>query len=269
MNARHCNVCGRDAGFPNVRRAQSKNERDALDQRVSSANASSLARGVSHQLNAFKAAVDSSSAVMNRSLGALSEWLNGSNELFVTFHKQVAYLGRHPQDNEWDPQREAAEAAINPYVYGDISYAALSLDGRGMTYYGDYAVTLSTFLIDDRSSVFEENPYHFNRTHHITIGQPVPVGYRAIWFDRSDLAVAKLHSKIDQNTVSDDFPNILMEDRRDQPDCDYVEVHIYGAVHRKSISRVEGPLPITRADKALYRQAAKKLKELGAQMVAI
>jgi hypothetical protein len=203
---------------------------------------------------------------MNRSLGSLSEWINGSNDLFLSFHKQVHLLKRHPQENEWDPQREAAEAAINPYAFQEINFAALSLDGTGMTYYGEYAVTLSTYSIDERASVFEENPFNFNRNHHLTSGKPVPHGYRATWAQRDMLATAKLHSSIKPAMTADDFALVLMEDRRSESDCDFIEVHIYGDVNRKGIERVIGPMPDERRKRAIFNQARRKLIELGAKV---
>src|ERR1700722_10848443 len=132
LSRRECAVCNTDAGFPNVRVARREREADALTARYSDAIVSAEARGALPELKSFEAAVGTSKAVMNRSLGALSNWLNGPSELFLTFHKQVKYLGRVPHETEWDQQREAAEAAINPYYYQELNFAALTLDGRGL-----------------------------------------------------------------------------------------------------------------------------------------
>src|ERR1700722_16002205 len=88
-NKRECAVCNTDAGFPNVRVARRQSEADALATRYKEALNSAKVRGISAELHAFEAAVSSSKAVMNRSLGALSDWLNGTSELFLSFHNQV------------------------------------------------------------------------------------------------------------------------------------------------------------------------------------
>ena len=54
-----------------------------------------------------------------------------------------------------------------------------------------------------------------------------------------------------------------MEDPRDQPNCDYVEVHIYGPVNRASIEKVVGPKPASRADQLIWRRTARALCKLG------
>lgn len=201
---------------------------------------------------------------MNRSLGALSSWLNGPSELFLTFHNQVKHLGRTPDETEWDQQREAAEAAINPFYYQELNFAALTLDGRGMLYYGPYSVTLKSVTIEDRASVFERNPFYFNKIHHVVAGQAPPSGYRSSWEERGRLAVAKLQADIMPGCTEIQFPDILMEPRRSESDCDFVEVHIFGPVNRLGIERIVGPEPTSRPDRLIWKQVARKAREYGA-----
>jgi hypothetical protein len=58
-----------------------------------------------------------------------------------------------------------------------------------------------------------------------------------------------------------------MEPRRDKPDCDYIEVHIYGPLHCAAIQSVRGPVPKDRADRVLWQQVKRKLGKLGASWV--
>ncbi len=132
-----------------------------------------------------------SSIVMNRRLGPLYDWITGSDPLLRTFHRQVE-LGRPPGEDEWNAQREAAESAVLPYCYQDISFAALSPDGRGLNYYGPYIVTLDPKLIGHRTSLFERNPFYFLRMHGVVAGTLPPVGRRSRWRQRRCLALAKL-----------------------------------------------------------------------------
>lgn len=264
LNRRECAICNTDAGFPNVRVARREREAEALTARYNNAMVSARARSVLPELLAFEAAVGASKAVMNRSLGALSNWLNGPTELFLTFHNQVKHLGRVPNETEWDQQREAAEAAVNPYCYQELSFAALTLDGQGMLYYGPYSVTLKSITIEDRASVFEQNPFYFNRVHHVVAGQSPPLGYRSPWAERGRLAVAKLQADIVPGCTSAQFPDILMAPRRSESDCDFVEVHIFGPVNRLGIDRIVGPEPTNRADRLVWKQLARRAKEYGA-----
>lgn len=264
LHLRDCPVCNTPAGFPNVKVADSAKEVEALTVRYDNAMASAKARGLVFDVLAFENAVATTSeAVMNRSLGALSTWLNGQSELFYSFWHQVRYLGRQLTETEWDQQRGAAEAAINPYYYENLNFAALTLDGQGMFYYGPYSVILKSLHIEDRASVFEKNPFSFCKTHHVVAGQAPPSGYRASWKDRARLAVAKLQPQISPGRP---FADIVMEARRGEPDCDFVEVHVFGPIHRLAIERIVGPEPKRRADRTTWRQIVRKAKELGAEV---
>jgi hypothetical protein len=270
LTQRECPVCNTVAGFPNVRAADRVKEVDALTARYNDALASARARNVLPELSAFEAAVArSSKAVMNRSLGALSTWLNGDSPMFYSFHYQVRYQGRVPAETEWDEQRGAAEAAINPFYYQELNYAALTLDGLGMAYYGPYAVTLKSITIDDRASVFEQNPIYFCKIHHVVAGKSPALGYRATWADRGRLAAAKLQPSVAPGCDVHSFPHILMESRRDASDCDFVEVHIFGPINRLGIERIVGPQPAQRVDRATWKQAMRMAKNYGAVVEVI
>ncbi len=206
---------------------------------------------------------------MNCSLGALCNWLNAESPLFLSFHKQVEFLGRMPNETGWDQQREAAESAINPFCFRELNFAALSLDRLGMTYYGQYSVTLKSLTIEDRASVFEQNPFVFNQVHHVVAGQKPPCGYRATWPGRAKLAVAKLHPALEPGSSPASFALVLMEPRRSASDCDFMEVHIFGPINRAGIERIIGPEPKTRQDRALWKQASRKARALGAEVETV
>jgi hypothetical protein len=257
-------VCTADVGYPNVRAAQQSQEIDALKARVLHAEVSARAHNAETELAGFAKSVASARAVMNRSLGTLHAWLNSANPLFVAFHQQVRSGTRYAGDDVWDQQRISAENTVNPIYFDQLNFAALSLDRTGLTHYGQYCVILKDNLIAHRSSVFEENPFIFCRRHSIISGQPAPVGYRATWADRPHLAVAKLGGKIGSGTLTSSFPDILMEPLRGDPNCDFIEVHVFGPIHIAAIEHVRGPRPAEAADRALWKQAKRKLKSLGA-----
>jgi hypothetical protein len=264
--AKDCPVCQTPAGFPNVRVASREAETEGLKQRVESARSSARARGSVAQLEAFEAAVENSHAVMSRRVESLQDWMQAQNPLWYSFHRQVE-MGRIPNEDPWDEGRESAEAAINPYTYREMNFAALSLDGAGITSYGPFGLTLRDADIEDRTTVFEENPFFFNKKHHVIAGQTPPKGYRSVWGERARLAIAKLHSKISSGTPSTEFATILMEDRREESDCDFVEVHIYGAVNRQSITRVVGREPAKVPDRLIWKSVRRQLVEQGAEVL--
>jgi hypothetical protein len=262
--ARHCVVCDFDVGYPNVRLAERPEEVAALVSRAAAARTTANARDIESELIAFAKSVQISKAVTNKSLGALHSWLTDANPLMITFHQQVRAKLRIPEENIWDQQRASAENTVNPNFYEHISFGALTLDHFGLTHYGPYSISLKEDLITRRTSVFEENPFLFCQRHAIISGQPIPIGYRTVWSNRQELAVAKLESKVQKGQGLTAFTNILMEPRRDDPNCDFIEVHIFGTIHKAVIEHVAGPMPREDADRALWKKVKRQLNGLGA-----
>ena len=207
---RYCPACSTDAGFPNVRYATDVSERLALKQRLEAAQISVAARGCEQAWRDFIAAAADSRAILSRDLGALDTLVKSENALYIGFHKQVRSGARVAEQNQWDHGRTAAESTVLPLFFEHVNYAALSLDGRGLAAYGEYFISLKTRLIEDRSSVFEENPFTFCRRHRIIAGEAAPLGYRAPWASRGELAGAKLYPKINAVTTKNEYPQILL-----------------------------------------------------------
>jgi hypothetical protein len=235
-------------------------EMEAFEERAREQEKLAERNGFGDTLRKFEGAVAQSVAVICRSLGKVSELVSNDNELFATFYQLVGADARLPENNEWDRIRQAVESLLFPFYFTEIRFACLSLDGRGVSYYGGYCVTLKDASIRDRASVFEENCVVFMRGRRIA--DPLPVGYRAGWAKRGRLAVAKLGSKVSSRTLIGDFPSLLVNAAQAEPD--FVEVHIFGPVNRRAIARVVGMIPSRRQDKALLKSLKRKLGEVGA-----
>src|SRR5437764_605412 len=137
-----CIVCGGDVGFPNVRAAENAAEEAALAARLRAAKTTASARGVLNVLEDFGCAVEKSQAVLARPLGDLDSFVKSKNALYVNFHSQVRAGGRTPENNDWDRGRAAAESTVHPLYFERINYTALSLNGIGVRWWGDYSITL-------------------------------------------------------------------------------------------------------------------------------
>lgn len=259
FHARSCYACSSDAGFPNVRAAKSRAEREALKKRVYDARVSTRARKCDRMLDEFGRKVDSSCAVICRSLEIIKDLVESENKLYVSFYRQIESGGRLPEDNEFDRGRASIDEALFPLYISDIVFAALSLNQKGVGgKYGRYAVVLREDMIRLRATTFEENPFDFVKKHTIALGSGIPVGYRPTWEERSQLAMAKLHHKITPSTTEDDFAAILLNSK------DFVEVHIFGSISRKAISKVTGPKPRNATEEVLLKSIRTKLKLFGA-----
>lgn len=261
-HVRHCVVCGADAKVPNVRAAGKEEEVRALQLRVADAQTDALTHGYDAILKDFGDAVSGSVAVICRALGKVSELLSSDSQLFGTFYQGISSDTRLPEDNEWDRIRQAVDSLLFPFYYQELRFAALSIDGSGVTGYGEYCVVLNDVAIKERASIFEENTIVFVKRHRIVAGDRIPVGYKATWENRGLLAVAKLSSRLSPTTAPADYQSILINSGA--TDSDFIEVNIYGPIHRRAVKRVSGPEPHRKADKVIFRSMLRKLKEIGA-----
>jgi hypothetical protein len=236
-----------------------------LQQRLVDAETSARARKCEDILKDFGKAVLQSRAVICRNLGVVSNLVSSDNALYASYYKQVEGEVRLPEDNRFDRGRAAVDGTLFPNYQKHICFAALSLDKVGPTAFGDYTVVLKEKMIFQRATVFEENSFSFCQTkHHIVVGDSIPPGYRAIWSQRDYLAMAKLHSKLDPATRADQYASILVGRCPDPRDDDFIEVHIWGTIHRTAVERVVGPPPKGREDRVLWNSLSKKLAEVGA-----
>lgn len=259
-NVTNCTVCGKSVGFPNVRFAERSAERDALRVRLHDARVSASARGSRDKLEEFGHAVQNSATVISRHQGDLQAMLQGDGGLMQAYHPAVRAGLRVPANNAFDPSRETFDSAVNPTFFQDLHFGALSLDGRGVPYYGDYAISLREDYTANRTTVFEENPTTFRVKHPEVLLGELPLGYRATWEERHDLAMAKLQPKIEDCTAAEDFPVILMEQGQSADGyTDFVECHVYGPIHPRTFKHVRAIIADDPTDLGIWARMTKRL----------
>jgi hypothetical protein len=240
-----CPSCNKDLGYPNVRAAKVAAEKIALGERYKGALAHAGSRSYTDVLMRFQAALRFSTAVICRSVSKVKELMSSDNELYATFYQLVGVGARRPEKSVVDRERLLADPLLFPYYSSEIRFAALSLDGIGVTDYGACSMVLKNLAINERATVFEENSLGFCRSRKLGFGSPVPPGYRAAWEERDLLGCAKLYSRMDSRTEDKSFPDIL------KSGTEFVEVHIYGSLHRGSLERIVVCKPLNAADRVL------------------
>jgi hypothetical protein len=261
---RECVVCGADAGFPNVRAAARPAEVAALNERVTKQEEYAANKAYAATLMDFRHAADSAEAVLCAAVGRVSQLASSDNELFATFYEGVGGSARIPEQNEWDALRQSVDALLFPYFFQHLKFAALSLDGTGVAEYGGVCLQLRDAAIGRRATTFEENSVTFVKRHNLGPGKDVPRGYRATWDRRGAHAVAKLGHLIRTGMTTSDFATLLHGDSRAG---EFIEVHIYGPLHRRAIASAHAKRPGRRADRVLLDSIGRKLNEVGATLV--
>jgi hypothetical protein len=263
--AERCPHCGKPGIFWNVQAAQDATEQAALEQRYQSAKNAAIAQGSNLPLQDFEVAVAKSRAVIARSLSDVLRLVTSDKQLYATYYQMREAGLRLPEGSKWDVLREIADTLLFPGYKQEIRFAALSLDGIGLSNYGECSIVLRDEMIAHRASVFEENSVIFMKRHNVDVWgwEPgkLPKGYRATWDERAKLTAAKLAEKIDAGTTSDQYSAILLRQGATSEEDEFVEVHIWGPMTALTIERiiVTAPKPRQRATiiKAIKAKAAK------------
>jgi len=171
-----------------VKAAQVPAEKGALERRYQAALRDAASRGAEADIGRFEAAVANSKAVIARPLRELDRLVASDKELFPTFYRLLGEEVRLPHGNQWDLLRRIADEALFPGYKEEIRFAALSLDGIGLSTYGECSFVFREDMIAHRATVFEENSAVFMKRH----AYEPPVGHRATWGERVKLCTAKL-----------------------------------------------------------------------------
>ena len=262
---RNCRVCDYDCGYPNVRAAERPEEIKALEERLGKAEAAAASRGCGPVLARFRQAVCSSEAVLSRNLSAVMHLVSTDNELYVSYYDLVGMGARRPEDTPIEVQRRVTDELLFPQYRDKIRFVALTLNGIGVTRFGNCSVVLKQAAVQDRTTVFEENSVRFADKHDLGVKRHrVPTGFRATWGRRDQLAAAKLEPEMEPGMEPEAFPSVMMKEGKTWEDDQFIEVHIYGPLHRRSIARLRVAESNRRADKTMLLELQRILKPLGA-----
>ena len=200
-------------------------------------------------------------AVLCRPFGVVQKLVSTDNELYATFYGLINGESRLPENNKYDTGRRSVDSTLFPHYEEHIRFAALSLDGKGLTDYGSCCLVLKDSSIANRATVFEENSFTFCQKFRVVVGEKIPAGYRATWSNRYNLAVAKLGNELTATTSESDFPKYLLG-KNSKDGSDFIEVHIFGPIHRRAIDCLIVTKPKNREDRVLLRSIEKKLGEI-------
>lgn len=235
-----CPHCALPGLFPNVRAAEREEEVDALESRYRTAVEDAAKRGCHDRVQEFEVALARSVAVIARPMNEVERLATSQKELYSTHYKLAQAEVRLPSGEKWDVLRQVADSPLFPDYKEHIRFAALSLDGLGVTNYGGCSLILKKHMIAHRASVFEENSVVFLDHHDIRAARlhELPRGFRATWDQRAKLCLAKLADRIKIDTQPESFGAILLVPGRTTADDEFIEVHIWGPISIHSCERV-------------------------------
>jgi hypothetical protein len=234
----HCPHCDTVGEYPNVYLATQ--DQEALQQHHQEATTQANSRGVASVGCAFQHAVDThTQACINRDYLEV-ERLMQAHSSYASFYQQLEAGTRQLTGDPWENPRIMMDTLLFPEFKERILFAALTLDMRGVSYYGSCSLILNEGMICARASLFRENSaLYYIKQISLPSDTPILNGWRAVWQDRGRLAFAKLEPKLTPNTLSTDFASLLMaQDPAQAGDDDFLEVHIYGTLTIKTVREV-------------------------------
>ena len=264
-----CPHCARPGLFPNVRLANQTVERSKLDARYQAALSDAQSRGCSAQLADFETACKGSSAVFRCELLRLQAEIASGTEIYKPFRDVERLRLRYEKatDPDWPALRIKAERDLlgNDKHLGNVHYANVSINGEGITSYGDVTVTLSERMISHRASCIEGNSADLFAKH----GNLAKI-LRSTWEERSRLCVVKAATNVNTGTKSDDFPGLILKNKTKKSKDDFVEVMVFGSMTAATFEAVTiDRAVIARSNRdAVYWEAIKeKLAKYNVQVV--
>jgi hypothetical protein len=260
-----CPHCARSAPAPNVRAARVPLERETLDIRYEDAINDATARGCEKIIRKFESSLTESKAIIVLSKNQLMHLVSESK--LYSYYRLI----NSGEGMKGDALRAMTDSVLFSGYEQHIRFATLSLDGIGLSNYGECSLVLRDDLIAHRTSFFEENSAQFMKHHKIrmTDVNPLPSGYRATWKDRGKLCIAKLAGRISTDTTSDDFPHLLLQNGATADEDDFIEAHIWGSLTILAVERVifSSRSAKGRSETTLLRALNKKLNSIGIEVV--
>jgi hypothetical protein len=238
--ANWCPHCGRPGHHWNVINANQADERAALQDRYDAAKADALVRGVDVAVQDFETAVGTSKAVLARSVEEVQRLATSNRQLYATYYQLIEDGLKLPDNDEWNVARATTDTVLFPDYKQHIRFAALSLDGVGLSSFGSCSIELRDEMIAHRASVFDENSVLFMERHGVKVSRNpnVPKGYRAIWGERDKLCVAKLAARVDSATTPNQYSGLLLTQGASPETHEFVEVHIFGPMTALTMAKV-------------------------------
>jgi hypothetical protein len=231
-----CTSCGTFSGYPNVRIARKPEEVEALDSRYLQALIEAEERGLLEKVERFERNVQTQSqALVSMDVDTLRALATRENELFSNYALRIKAQVRKPASLSDDQRRRAVDGRLWGSFGEEIRYAALSLNGRGLSSYGDCFATLRNLHVEHRSSVLERNSFEFVE---VAPSKPLPEGFRSDWANRHKVAVTKCARLIKNETTDAEFPAILLESGTSRQNDEFIEVHVYGPFDFKAIEAI-------------------------------
>ena len=191
--------------------------------------------------------ISASRPTINMPAEVCDDLLRGTK--YRNYNQRVENNERTPATELNHSTRISVGAKLFPAYDENIVYAALSPNDKGIANYGPVAVRweVTPIYLEPRISLLEENSYGFFTRHKLgEMTSTVPDGYRAVWEDRAELAIAKLSDRLSSAITRDELVALVLKGAQSLSEDEFIEIHIFAdkGVDGDDITSVtlQGPL---------------------------
>lgn len=265
LDKEHCPHCALPSLFPNVTLAKQPQEFQKLDRRYREALGAADTRGCRAVVDQFTNECRNTTAVMRCELMRLHLQIASGSEIFAPYYDLERLRLRSSVSNGFNYEKLRPQAEIellgNEKHVGLIHYACLSLDGQGLSSYGNCIITLAEPMVGHRATCFEGNTAVI-----YAIESNFDDFIRSDWANRHLICTAVMAGQLNSTKHTTDFPGILARpDPNNQSENDvFIEVHIFGSLTAHSFESVVLVTASPRKGDRVYRTAViEKLRSCG------
>lgn len=226
--------------------ASHKEELQALRKRYRSAVTTAKKNTTFAELEQLRRYALQTFPVINGSLDFIVGFVSSKHALYSTYQKQLHAQTRKPATFEQDGERLAVESKIFVSFGEDITYAALSCDGRGLWSYGNVGFRIKEQAVAHRSTVLEENSFVFYERNQL--GKPkhsMPFGFMSKWDERDKLVIAKLAKDLAPGQSEKAIQSLILQSNGNRALDNFLEIHIFGTFDINAVEELyihEAPL---------------------------
>lgn len=264
-----CEQCGTASSHtPNVRRAIIPDELNTLSAYYKIAKSNLKMRKLTAEGIFFEHEVQNKGkAVININFSFLWQWLMHGHE-YMGYRRLVFDGVRQKAKFIDDITRSIADAIL----FGseiDIVYAALTLDGRGLTSYGPISVILQTKLIEKRTSMLDRNSYDFIRdamANGWKLGDSLPAGHLSDWKNRKKLALIKCEPNIVKGLTDQQAARLVLYSEGQRNTDQFLELYVNGKLINSVVESINFPVSLL---KELSEEEQDQYDELKRRFVVI
>lgn len=240
-NIDSCSECGHSLGFVNVNLLSDPYFQNGLEDRYQVTRQTVNDAGKLSEVEAFeKAVLAEAKGVINMSHELLFLLVN-QNEDYLSYQRAVEQGKRAKAEFQNDRDRCIVESAFYGYDGRNLVYAALTLNEKGLSSYGDVAVLLRTQNIRLRTAVFEKNTYVlFDELVESgwRVRKTIPPGHCGTWNERGKIAVVKHGLEIATSNSSPDFATLILSSEGDRGTDEFIELHIFNKVNYSNFEQI-------------------------------